>query len=922
MDIFVNLKSSANSAKKAIEGASNATKNLGKNTQTANSGALKFFSSLKKTNKQFTNITKDVNRASSSLTGFGKAFTTAIPLIGIYKIVNALKTAIQSAMDMIETQNLFNVALGDSANSATDFLTKMSNASGMDITNLKSATGTFALLARSMGFSSEQAETLSTTSSQLALDLASLVNIPITQALGDIKSGLIGQTETMYKYGVDLTEATLKQEALSEGISKSVRLMTQGEKMGLRYNLMIKQTALSHGDFARTIEQPANQMKILSERFVTAGRAIGTIFIPALTVILPIANAILIVITKLANSIATLFGYTPPEQPAVNGIGAISEDADSASDSINGTTSALKELKNESLGFDELNTISSDDSTSSGSGTTDSGASGGSGIGAIDLATYDSGMSNVVSKADIYATEIQEAFTKKDWSTIGFVIANGINSFTDNVNESTIFKKISNMGNTFNTAFGTILNTAISNIKWTSLGLLFGNGINTIVSFSLGLIKSINFVNIGSALANFLNGALLSINFSNLGALFVSRFTIIIDLLYGFVTNFDFTRLGTAISDFINGAIDAIDFEKVGNTISTAVLGLLDTVGIALKNIKWEEIGNDIETLLISIDWNLIIYKLAQVIGYALGGIAKLLWGVIDDAVNGIITYFSDTIKANGGYVVLGLLYGMLNALVNIATWLSTNIIEPIVNSIKDLFGIQASEPSTVFSGIGTSLIDGLLGGITETWDKITTYFSTVWDTTKTTFETGWETIKESASKLSEWFSLNVTDPIENLFKTMVNSVISFFETLLNGVIRGLNKFIGKVNVLLSKIDSVSDKLGFDIHLSIGEISEVSLPRLATGGILQRGQMFEAGENGKSEMLGNYKGKTTVMPLENTDFVSAMYDAVSNAISNNQSSNEQIIENVMTLDGDVIYRNQQKVSKKRGHDFGLGAFAR
>ena len=107
------------------------------------------------------------------------------------------------------------------------------------------------LLARSMGMSTKQAKTLSTTTAQLSTDLASLTNIPINQVMQDLRSGLIGQTETVYKYGMDLTEASLKTEAFRLGITKSVREMTQGEKMALRYSLMLKQSGLAHGDFAK-----------------------------------------------------------------------------------------------------------------------------------------------------------------------------------------------------------------------------------------------------------------------------------------------------------------------------------------------------------------------------------------------------------------------------------------------------------------------------------------------------------------------------------------------------------------------------------------------------------------------------------------------------------------------------------------------
>ena len=172
----------------------------------------------------------------------------------------------------------------------------------------------------------------------------------------DLRSGLVGQSETMYKYGVDITEASIKTEALAQGITKSVRNMSQGEKMALRYAVMIKQTTMAHGDFARTINAPANQMKILGERFVTLSRSIGSIFIPMLERILPILNVIVQILIDVADAIASAFGF---EKPSANNsiesqFKGIEDGADDASSSIDGTTKSLKKMKDVSLGMDEL----------------------------------------------------------------------------------------------------------------------------------------------------------------------------------------------------------------------------------------------------------------------------------------------------------------------------------------------------------------------------------------------------------------------------------------------------------------------------------------------------------------------------------------------------------------------------------------
>ena len=136
------------------------------------------------------------------------------------------------------------------------------------------------------GLSAENASILAENTNRLALDLGALTNRSFTKVAEDLRSGLIGQSKTMYKYGIDVTEAAIKQEALNQGIKKSVRHMSQAEKMALRYSVMLKQSGLAHGDFANTINRPANQLRILSERFLTLGRSIGNLFIPILNSVL------------------------------------------------------------------------------------------------------------------------------------------------------------------------------------------------------------------------------------------------------------------------------------------------------------------------------------------------------------------------------------------------------------------------------------------------------------------------------------------------------------------------------------------------------------------------------------------------------------------------------------------------------------
>lgn len=274
---------------------------------------------IRATNQQMVNLNKDSNRASNAMLNLnnstGKFFQTlkAGLAVGVFAKLSssfmgfASKHA-TSAMNAIETNNLFEVSFGEMAGEVEDSLLKISSATGLNITNLKNASGTYALLATSMGMNAEQASTLATNMTKLSLDVSSLMNVPIEQAMGDLRSGLLGQSEAVYKYGIDLTEASIAQEALNLGIEKSVRNMSQGEKMYLRQIVILKHTSLAHGDFARTIEEPANQLKILRMRFQTLSESIGKLFMPVLAWVLPYINALAIVVNRVVMAIGRFFG--------------------------------------------------------------------------------------------------------------------------------------------------------------------------------------------------------------------------------------------------------------------------------------------------------------------------------------------------------------------------------------------------------------------------------------------------------------------------------------------------------------------------------------------------------------------------------------------------------------------------------------
>ena len=393
--------------------------------------------SLHDLSKSFVTLDKDGKRANTSMQGLVGSLgglKRIIGGIGIYKLADGIAKASQSAMDIRESVHMYNIAMGEFAEVTSVAVDKLSELSGMDRIKMLDTVGEYNLLARSMGMTAENAVVLSENTNRLALDLSALTNRSVVKVQQDLRSGLIGQSKTMYKYGVDVTEAALKQEALNQGIEKSVRHMSQAEKMALRYSVMIKQTGLSHGDFANTIESPANQLRILSDRMLTASRSLGTIFIPMLSKVLPYLNAFATAINNIFVSLAKIFGYEGSVNEKIENTSSdfgtgMADGLDDVSDSAKGTGKAVDKLRKKVqrlAGFDELNILGSPETPSSPSGGKGGGAGGGA-VGGIDfdLKGFDSLIDNISQVSDELVEKVQKVlefiFDLVKWIGITFL---------------------------------------------------------------------------------------------------------------------------------------------------------------------------------------------------------------------------------------------------------------------------------------------------------------------------------------------------------------------------------------------------------------------------------------------------------------------------------------------------------------------
>lgn len=187
------------------------------------------------------------------------------------------------------------------------------------------------------------------------------------------------------RIGFDLSVARLQQEAYALGIEKSVNAMTQAEKAELRYYAIMTQVTTAQGDMARTLEAPANQLRVLQAAVTQAARALGNIFIPIINIVLPYAIALANVVRMLADALASFFGFTLPEVD-YSGIENAATGAGDLSDNLGDAAGNAQDLKKSLLGIDELNLLSAPSDAGGGAGGV--GAGGGGGLG-FELPTYD-----------------------------------------------------------------------------------------------------------------------------------------------------------------------------------------------------------------------------------------------------------------------------------------------------------------------------------------------------------------------------------------------------------------------------------------------------------------------------------------------------------------------------------------------------
>lgn len=607
----------------------------------------------------------------------------------VKRALEVLSSPVESAMNYVETLNYFNSAFNQVAEgidtdewkksgiksaeayansfqerakqlsqkltgfeiSDTGELTRTNTASlGLDPEKAMQYQATFAQMSSSMGDTSETALKLSNALTMIGSDLASVRNMDFEDVWEDMASGLTGMSRTMDKYGINIRNANMQQELYNLGINTSISNLSQADKTILRTIILLNNSKYAWGDLANTINQPANQIRMLQSNFASLGRTIGSLFIPILRTVLPYINAIVIALQRMFAYIAKLLGIKLSNfVSSTGGISVdtsnIADDMDNASDSIDTANKNAKKLEKtlSVLSFDELNQLN--DNSDSGNTSNPSSGSGNSGlghIGALDAAlddalsayqkAWDEAFKKMSNRANKMADAIVNAFKRKDWKGLGKIMADGINWGMQKLYDAINWNKVGPYITKFTSAFTQTFNSLVDNINWNLMGRTVGAGLNTIVNMANQLLEGTDFKNLGKKFAEGVTGFIHEVEWTNFGNMIGNNFMKAWDVFTGFVENLPYNEIGQAVANGLNGIFEKVDFGEIAHALATGLNGAFDSLAAFTDNFNWDDLVDNITTGIVTFmqefDWKENGQKLENFINHLLTSLIDIAKGV------------------------------------------------------------------------------------------------------------------------------------------------------------------------------------------------------------------------------------------------------------------------------------------------------
>ena len=747
----------------------------------------------------FSNTTKSIKSTRSGFRGLastiGKFYATYWLVM---RAVGKIGSAVDLASQLTEVQNVVDTTFGDMASKVDDFTKTSIQDFGMSELTVKQISSRFQALGTSIGISSEQVANgtavankalmsqnntlykttdsmadMSLNLTRLAGDMASFYDVDQADVAKSLQSIFSGTIAPLRRYGLDLTQATLSEWAMKNGLDANIKSMTQAEKVLLRYNYVMANTQAAQGDFAKTANTWANSVRVLKQEFQAWGSIIGSVVINALK---PFVQALSKVMLKVisftktvADALGAIFGWTIEISgggATVDGMEDIADGVGDIGDNADSSNKKAQKLKKTLLSIDEIHAL--DDNSDSGSGGgSGSGGSGGGGAG--------SGVDSSLKKTDGLLEKYKSSI--KDLYSLGKYIGDALASAMESIDWKKIYQKADN----------------------------FGKG-----------------------LADFLNGLISPRLFYDLGATIAGSLNTALHFLNSFGTTFDWTNFGLSIANGINGFFENFDFALLAKTINAWVQGIYTVLTTAIKNVSWKDVLKGITDFLSNLDIKTVeiivgTLLIKKIISLKLGSVAlafigKSLSKAIAQAIAskigfelvegaGIGTAIMQAFKTifaslstNLGLLIEGLFSGLslgdaitaafgtgaVDLLATIGSAFSTiaGTILSIVNFVKMLKdGFSWVNELLMVIGVALATIGAILAGVAALPAVIVGAIVAAVATIIVVVKDNWNTVCELFSTVGEWFNGNVIEPVVSFFKDMWKTISGFFGSLWKDIV-------------------------------------------------------------------------------------------------------------------------------------------
>lgn len=903
-------------------------------------------------------IIQSNNALTSSNAKATRSFSLLNKGINLYifqRVASIMAGWVTSANEYIENVNLFQVSMGEFYDEAFAYAQLVSDRLGIDPSEWMRNQGVFMSMANGFGIAKDQAYALSEGLTELSYDLSSLYNEDAESSVLRLQSALAGEIEPIRRLGIAISEAALKEFALEQGITKSVESMTEQEKALLRSIKLMEGAANlgAIGDFARTLESPANALRVLNQQITQFKRAIGSVMIPVLMQVLPYIQAFVELLTEAISDLATLVGFTMPTWDTNTWSSGIASGASDATNAVEGTTAAMKELKNATLGIDELNILAPPDGGSVASGAGESGWA--SGLEIADIWDKDA-LAAMSSKVDELKESLRPIFDLAlgiGSAFLAWKIAKGVFEGITGLKTALSFLR-----NAFEAVFGAAaLNKALSALRGfaAACALQFnvaGGGLMGVLS----VLKLIGQTALASPLTAIVAMAAQFVNLYENSEMFregLSRlweigsgvFGAFADILEGVFTVLG--DIGSAILNLFPGSVKTFilnGIQTIKEALSVLDIGFGDfgitilgvaalfvpggqlvggallafeaiTLGIRALGSVSEETWNDIKQWAVDA-WSAIKESAAELWTAIKDGLASAWTSTVTFFTESLPAWWDDTVapwftvdkwKELGTQAINGLFEGLSNLWDRVKSWGSE-----LISKVKDVLGIHS--PSTEFAEIGARSVQGLeqgFGGMNAISSLFATQLQTMMSRATGFSESTKALIKDALSTLQAALEAATSDN-----QRATAAMATNYRTMAAASNAAIQSIIDYLNAIPRNITTVHTI----VTETVGGSRSGDIPGFASGGFPEYGQLFLANEPGAGpELVGTIGRQTAVANTE--QIVQGIAAGVSeanlqqNALLREQNELLRAIlekEGATYLDGKKLYKSVENAARNTG----------